>query len=1198
MFERGLIGLSDEEVEIANQLRDIYGNDIPAALGSAEAAALRFNNELEKSAAVGEAIKDSLEGALEGLFTGAIKSVGEFVDVLTKGIAQAAAKALASRLTDKLFGGALGQVDSAGLQVSAALSTAAAGVASAAPVLSTAATSLDSAASHLTTAGSSLSTVATSISTAATTLTSASAAAANIGAGLSAPASGGGGLATVGVGGVKGQVAAALAPVFQGFLNDLAATGYKVTSLSSYRPGARIHGSGAPSFHGVGAAIDVNASQNPVRYGAGAPLITNLPSNIQSIANKWGLNWGGSWNSLKDPMHFDARNMGVSRTGGVPAMAGITSGSVPVATTAPVTTSAPLPVSVVKTPAPAFTGLQNLVKSPLFQTALGGFSMGYQQQSPLMGGLSGALSGLMAAGPVGAVVGGLAGAIGGLLGKSAAAREEMERAQEQWKAMAGEVEDFSNTLRGRVIGDLQTSFNSAQRKFDQIAEVAKKAGESVEGLAKDLDKFKRDAVDDFQRSFKAIQKSLSSGLGDADPWLQSANAIAALRDELKGFIADTKTAFTGERRQEKIDKAKEVSRQYVLDQITGDKKELTVLESEVRRIMGAKKEAIDLLMDLGMSMKKATAAVIAAMNEALAAAREAALQAIRDRSVGFLMREFEASMDPDNLGDVLARFEIDAQLQREEEIKNGGYAMVDLERAINAERLALINDFNDRAIAAQRQAMEDLDRSARTIVDYVNELRAGPGSTLSPTDQLSAAQSSYDAILALAQGGDADAQGSITKYADDLIKAAREMFASGEGFQTIFQQVQDQLLGLPAVTSTTDPVVAALRDVLDGVENTTIAVNELKTLIESSTPQQIALALTGAFTQIDTTLNEKLSLEELVSAGLGTAEQMSVLIASVDLNGDNQASMLELMLASDEESRQVLRDVTDAEPGKIATALSTYFTMLDTNIDGLLTAPELINSGLMTAAQAADTMAKLDTNHSGSISKLEVIRAEAEDTTDSIDPLNSLITSTNALLNDAGGTGKHTRKTVQGINRLGQLTADHLPGVYQRMNDLAKMYTQTKGIDYNIRDKKTENFNKVDVSNDGGYGSSGGIIGYPGGGIIGNGIFNQDSVVARFANGRGVMLAGGEGVINANATKMIGPSMIDLINNTGRLPASNDNGRFFMEQNRVLMAGFRSLIETLQSEVSALQMEIRRGSDKTSLAIDRKPVSQSATKVA
>jgi hypothetical protein len=47
-FERGAAFLAPEDVQIASQLRGLYGNDIPAALASSEAAQIRFNDALKK----------------------------------------------------------------------------------------------------------------------------------------------------------------------------------------------------------------------------------------------------------------------------------------------------------------------------------------------------------------------------------------------------------------------------------------------------------------------------------------------------------------------------------------------------------------------------------------------------------------------------------------------------------------------------------------------------------------------------------------------------------------------------------------------------------------------------------------------------------------------------------------------------------------------------------------------------------------------------------------------------------------------------------------------------------------------------------------------------------------------------------------------------------------------------------------------
>jgi hypothetical protein len=90
--------------------------------------------------------------------------------------------------------------------------------------------------------------------------------------------------------------------VFKPFLQALAATGYKISSVGGYA-NRNIAGTNTPSEHKYGKAIDINPGQNPVTYGS--HITTNLPPNIAALARKYGLVWGGTWHgSKKDPMHF------------------------------------------------------------------------------------------------------------------------------------------------------------------------------------------------------------------------------------------------------------------------------------------------------------------------------------------------------------------------------------------------------------------------------------------------------------------------------------------------------------------------------------------------------------------------------------------------------------------------------------------------------------------------------------------------------------------------------------------------------------------------------------------------------------------------------------------------------------------------------------------------------------------------------
>ncbi|MFC1687173.1 M15 family metallopeptidase [Patescibacteria group bacterium] len=80
-------------------------------------------------------------------------------------------------------------------------------------------------------------------------------------------------------------------------------------------------GSGKMSLHSFGIAIDINPENNPfcpawadqlkkpedVAKCKAVGLISDIPPAVIDIFIKYGFEWGGHWNSVKDPMHFEWR---------------------------------------------------------------------------------------------------------------------------------------------------------------------------------------------------------------------------------------------------------------------------------------------------------------------------------------------------------------------------------------------------------------------------------------------------------------------------------------------------------------------------------------------------------------------------------------------------------------------------------------------------------------------------------------------------------------------------------------------------------------------------------------------------------------------------------------------------------------------------------------------------------------------------
>lgn len=115
--------------------------------------------------------------------------------------------------------------------------------------------------------------------------------------------------------GIPVTVDSEAAESYQGFLNELEDSGYKIKSLGGYNP-RYIDGTRTPSEHAKGRAIDVNDQDNPVQYRAflgNKPFKTDLPENVGEIAERWGLKQG-IWNNKIDPMHFEYTGKKVAQT--------------------------------------------------------------------------------------------------------------------------------------------------------------------------------------------------------------------------------------------------------------------------------------------------------------------------------------------------------------------------------------------------------------------------------------------------------------------------------------------------------------------------------------------------------------------------------------------------------------------------------------------------------------------------------------------------------------------------------------------------------------------------------------------------------------------------------------------------------------------------------------------------------------------
>lgn len=102
--------------------------------------------------------------------------------------------------------------------------------------------------------------------------------------------------------GKKFEVASNRAKQFKGFVDDLEATGYDISSIHGLDN--RFNSSLSNSTHNLGISIDINPSTNKQATKTGGKLITDMnPNVVRALAAKHGLEWGGDY-QRPDAMHF------------------------------------------------------------------------------------------------------------------------------------------------------------------------------------------------------------------------------------------------------------------------------------------------------------------------------------------------------------------------------------------------------------------------------------------------------------------------------------------------------------------------------------------------------------------------------------------------------------------------------------------------------------------------------------------------------------------------------------------------------------------------------------------------------------------------------------------------------------------------------------------------------------------------------
>ncbi|ONG56966.1 hypothetical protein BKE38_05065 [Pseudoroseomonas deserti] len=129
--------------------------------------------------------------------------------------------------------------------------------------------------------------------------------------------------------------------------------------------------------------------------------------------------------------------------------------------------------------------------------------------------------------------------------------------------------------------------------------------------------------------------------------------------------------------------------------------------------------------------------------------------------------------------------------------------MVTLEETLGAERLAVQQRYAEQIKQAEQQAASNAAGVIGSLADYARSLNYSDASPLGASEQFMTARSLYLSNQEAALRGDAGALGQFQGLSQDYLTAARNLYGSGSGYASAFEQVKSALDQIGTLTPDT-----------------------------------------------------------------------------------------------------------------------------------------------------------------------------------------------------------------------------------------------------------------------------------------------------------------------------------------------------------------------------------------------------------
>lgn len=223
-------------------------------------------------------------------------------------------------------------------------------------------------------------------------------------------------------------------------------------------------------------------------------------------------------------------------------------------------------------------------------------------------------------------------------------------------------------------------------------------------------------------------------------------------------------------------------------------------------------------------------------------------------------------------------------------------------------------DAANKTVDALDKQVQSNQKVVEALSSFSKSLKLGDLSTLSPEAKLAEARSQFEALVASAKGGNADAAGQIPGAANSLLSASRGFNASNAGFVADFNRVQQVVSDLTTQFGATLPIdhqaLAAAKQTVVSLQSTIEILGKQKDAIQKASELQIGVlqkakdkAAEDAATQIDN-LNK---IKDAITKSSGDA--------ITKLESTNKA----IQEAADAQIQQLIANETAAHQDRVRT---------------------------------------------------------------------------------------------------------------------------------------------------------------------------------------------------------------------------------------------------------------------------------------